>query len=93
MGIQCCPNMSLGRRMRRRGEGIIALSMQATDDGKMAIIQVVAVDRHAFDAIFADKRAEIKVFEIGVDSREKIEDFLKAHKAGFTLDSLRVGAQ
>jgi hypothetical protein len=49
----------------------------------------VVVDRHAFDTIFADKRPEIKVF----DSREKIEDFLQAHKAGFSLDALRVVAQ
>ena len=73
--------------------GIIAWSMLPTDDGKMAIIHVVAVDRHAFDTIFADKRPEIKVFEIGVDSREKIEDFLQAHKAGFSLDSLQVVAR
>jgi hypothetical protein len=73
--------------------GIIAWSMLPTDDGKMAIIHVVAVDRHAFDTIFADKRPEIKVFELGVDSREKIEDFLQAHKAGFSLDSLQVVAR
>jgi hypothetical protein len=73
--------------------GIIAWSMQPTDDGKMAIIHVVAVDRHAFDTIFADTRPEIKVFEIGKDSRQAIEAFLQAHKAGFTLDSLRVVAQ
>ena len=53
----------------------------------------MVVDRHAFDTIFADKRPEIKVFEIVVDSREKIEDFLQAHKAGFSLDALRVVAQ
>jgi hypothetical protein len=73
--------------------GIIAWSMLPTDDGKMAIIHVVAVDRHAFDAIFADKRPEVKVFEVGVDSRKAIETFMQAHKAGFTLDSLRVVAQ
>jgi hypothetical protein len=73
--------------------GIIAWSMLPTDDGKMASIHVVAVDRHAFDTIFADKRPEIKVFEIGVDSQKRIEDFLQAHKAGFTLDSLQVVAR
>jgi hypothetical protein len=47
--------------------------MLPTDDGKMVIIHVVAADRHAFDTIFADKRPKIKVFEIGVNSREEIE--------------------
>src|ERR1700685_488939 len=70
--------------------GIIAWSMLPTDDGKMAIIHVVAVDRRAFAAIFADTRPEVKVFEIGVDSRQAIEAFMQAHKAGFTLDSRRV---
>jgi hypothetical protein len=32
-------------------EGIIAWSMQTADDGKMAIVQYVAVNRHAFDAM------------------------------------------
>jgi hypothetical protein len=73
--------------------GIIAWSMLPTDDGKMAIIHVVAVDRRAFAAIFADTRPEIKVFEIGVDSRRAIEAFMQAHKANFNLDSLRVVAQ
>jgi len=73
--------------------GIVAWSMLPTDDGKMVIVHVVAVDRHAFDAIFADARPEIKVFEIGKDTREAIEAFMQMHKAGFTLDALRVVAQ
>jgi hypothetical protein len=73
--------------------GIIAWGATPTDDGTMMIVHVVAVDRHAFDTIFADTRPEIKVFEIGVDSRQTIEAFLQAHKAGFTLDSLRVVAR
>jgi hypothetical protein len=73
--------------------GIIAWAATPTDDGAMVIVQVVAVDRRAFAAIFADTRPEIKVFEIGVDSRQAIEAFMQAHKAGFTLDALRVVAQ
>jgi hypothetical protein len=67
--------------------------MQVSDDGKMAIVHMVAVDRHAFEAILADKRAEIRVFEIGKDSREDIETELKKYKKDFNLDSLRVLAQ
>jgi hypothetical protein len=74
-------------------DGIIAWGSTPTDDGKMVIIHVVAVNRHAFDTIFADKRPEIKVFEIGVDSQQTIEAFMQKHKAGFSLDRLRVMAQ
>jgi|SRR6185312_2617187 len=74
-------------------DGIIAWSMQVADDGKMAVVQYVAVDRHAFDAIFADKRPEVKVFEVGVDNPKAIEAELKKVRKDFSLDSLQVVAQ
>jgi hypothetical protein len=77
----------------RSRAGIIAWGATPTDDGTMMIAQVVAVDRNAFAAILADTRPEIKVFEIGVDTQQAIEAFMQMHKAGFTLDSLRVVAQ
>jgi hypothetical protein len=77
----------------RSREGIIAWGATPTDDGKMMIVHVVAVDRHAFDTIFADTRPEIKVFEVGKDSRQTIEAFMQQFKANFNLDSLRVVAQ
>ena len=73
--------------------GIIAWSVVPTDDGTMAIVHLVAIDRHAFDTILADKRPEIKVFEIGKDTQQAIEAFMQAHKKGFSLDQLRVVAQ
>jgi hypothetical protein len=73
--------------------GIIAWAKQITDDGKMAIIQVVAVDRNAFAPIFADTRPEIRVFEIGKDSQATIEAEMQKYKKGFTLDSIKVLAQ
>ena len=73
--------------------GIIAWSSQIADDGKMAIIQMVAVDRKAFDAILADKRAEIRVFEIGKDKKEAIESEMRKYKKDFSLDAFRVVAQ
>ena len=74
-------------------DGIIAWSSQLTDDGKMAIVHLVAANHHAFDAILADKRPEIKVFEIGKDDPGSIESALKGAKKDFTLDSLKVVAQ
>jgi hypothetical protein len=73
--------------------GIIAWSVLPTDDGTMAIIHVVAVNRKAFAAILADTRPEIRVFEIGVSSRAAIEAALQPYKANFSLDSLKVVAR
>ncbi|HWE53022.1 MAG TPA: hypothetical protein VG273_24740 [Bryobacteraceae bacterium] len=73
--------------------GIIAWSMQLTDNGNMAIVQFVAVDRQAFAEILADKRADIKVFEIGKDKPAAIEAEMKKHKSTFALSGLQVVAQ
>jgi len=73
--------------------GYLAWRMQVTDDGKMAIIHIVAADRHAFDSILADKRPEIRVFEIGKDSKDKIEAELRKFKKNFELDSFPLEVQ
>ena len=73
--------------------GIIAWAFQITDDKHMAIVQMVAVNRNAFQAVLSDKRPEIRVFEIGKDRPEVIEAAMKAFKKDFTLDSLRVVAR
>jgi hypothetical protein len=73
--------------------GIIAWTFQITDDGTMAIVHFVAVDRKAFASIFADTRPEIRVFEIGRDSRAQIEAEMGKYKAGFSLDRIRVVVQ
>jgi len=73
--------------------GVIAWSVQPTDDGKMAIIHVVVVDRKAFAAILADTRPEIRVFEIGKDKKEEIEAEMQKYKKDFSLDAFRVVAQ
>jgi len=73
--------------------GIIAWSMQLTDNGTMAIVHYVAVNRNAFAAIFADTRPEIRVFEIGKATPAAIEAEMQKYKANFTLKSLQVAAQ
>ena len=72
---------------------IIAWSFQLTDDKQMAIVHLVALDRNAFQAIFADKRPEVKVFEIGKDSRAAIEKEMQKHKKDFNLDNFKVLAR
>jgi len=74
-------------------DGIIAWSMQVSDDGKYALVQFVAVNRKAFDAILADKRPDIRVFEIGKDKKDDIEKELRKFRKDFDLAGLQVVAQ
>lgn len=73
--------------------GILAWSMLPSDDKTMAIVQVVAADRAALAPFLNDKRPEIRVFEIGRDSKEKIEAELRKYKSDFDLASFQVVAQ
>ncbi len=74
-------------------QGIVAWAIQLTDDRSMAIIHVVAVNRNAFAPILADTRPEIRVFEIGKDSRAAIEAEMQKYKAGFDLSKFQAMAQ
>ena len=74
-------------------DGIIAWSVLPTDDKKMAIVQLVAVNHHAFDQILADKRPDVKVFEVGKTPKAAIEAALGLAKAGFDLSKLQVMAR
>jgi hypothetical protein len=74
-------------------QGIIAWSVLPTDDKKMAIVHLVAVNHHAFDQILADKRPEVKVFEVGKTPKAAIEAAFGLAKAGFDLSKFQVVAQ
>jgi len=63
---------------------IIAFSHQVSDDGKYALVEFVARDRSAFQAILSDK--QIKVFEKGKDKKDDIEKELKKYKKDFNLE-------
>ena len=65
---------------------IIEYSYQMTDDGRFAIVEFVARDRKAFQAILND--ATIKKFEKGRDRKEDIERELKELKKDFDLSKL-----
>ena len=73
--------------------GIIAWSLQLTDDKKMAIVQYVAASRAALDPVIADKRADTRIFEIGKHSRQAIETEMRKHKKDFNLETLAVGGK
>ena len=73
--------------------GILGWSVLPTDHKKQAIVHMVAADRHAFDALLADKRAEIKVFEIGKHGKDAIEGEMKKVRKNFDLEKFRVVVQ
>ena len=72
---------------RSRGT-ILAFTQQLSDDGKSAIVELVASDRSAFQAILNDK--QIKVFVKGTDKKDDIEKELKRYKKDFDLDKFGV---
>ena len=73
-------------------DGILSWSAQMTDDKSMAIVHVVAASRKALDAIVNDKRAEIRVFEIGKHGKDTIEQEMKKYKKDFDLRKFQVVA-
>ena len=63
---------------------IIGFSHVSSDNGQFAIVEFVARDRSAFEAILADK--SITVFEKGKDRPRDIEAALQKHRKDFTFE-------
>jgi hypothetical protein len=68
--------------------GIIGFTQVATDDGKFAIVEFVAKNRSAFQAIFAD--TTITTYEKGSQSASAIETALQKLKQSFSLVQFEV---
>ena len=73
--------------------GIVSWAMQKSDDGKYALVQLVAVDHKALVPILADKRPDVQVFEIGKANPADIQKALRGAKKDFDLASFQVVAQ
>jgi len=65
--------------------GIIGFTQQISDDGRYALVEYVARDKSAFQAILNDK--QLKVFFKGTDKREDIEKELRKYKKDFDLNA------
>ena len=65
---------------------IISFSHQVSDDGRFALVEFVAHDRQAFEAILKDK--SVKVFEKGKDKKDDIDKEFKKFKRDFNLAGL-----
>jgi len=71
-------------------DGIIAFSYVISDDGTLALAELVAVNRSAFKALLADTRPQVKVFLKGRDNPDDALAEFQKHKKGFTLSQLGV---
>jgi len=69
----------------RDPNGIIAWSVLSSDDGRFALIELVARNRAAFQPLFNDKT--ITFFEKGRASKGQIESALKQFRKDFSLDT------
>jgi hypothetical protein len=65
--------------------GIISYYFVPTDNGKSAVVEFVARNRSAFQAIFNDK--SVKFFEKGKSSKGEIEAVIKQQSKNFSLDT------
>jgi hypothetical protein len=67
---------------------ILAFSQQVSDDGKSAIVELVARDRSAFQTILNDR--QVKVFVKGTDKKNDIDRELKKVKKDFDVNRFGV---
>ena len=65
--------------------GVIAWTQVRSDDGKHAIVEMVARDRSAFQAILADTRPDVLVFQHGKQTQAQVEAGIQQYKKSFTL--------
>jgi hypothetical protein len=66
--------------------GIVAYQFQASDDGKFALVEFVAVTRAGLAPILASTNASVTSFERGQHTRQEIEAAFQKYKATFTFD-------
>lgn len=67
------------------GTGILEWTWEPTADGKLAIVELVAVDRKAFASIVANKQV-LQAFEKGKHKPQDIEAAIRRLRPDFTLD-------
>lgn len=69
----------------REANPFLAFSYLASDDGKFALVEFVAVDRAAFDGILQDRDPRVKKFLKGKVKREDVEAEFRKHRKNVDL--------
>ena len=66
--------------------GIIAYSHVFSDDKKLALVEFVALNPAAFQAILADKRPQVKTFRRGSTKKDDIDKEFKKYRKDFDIN-------
>ncbi len=68
--------------------GVLAIRFEESDDGKFALVEVVAVDRKSLNAAVAPvaSRSDVRRFDKGSARKVDIEEEFRARKKNFDLD-------
>ena len=76
---------------RKSGDrsGIITFQFQMSDDGNTALVELVAADRSALNAILSSNDARVKTFERGKAPSAAVEADFRQFKKNFSLDTFR----
>lgn len=75
------------------GKGLIAFSYQMSDDGKMAVVEMVARERRALEGVLRSNRPGVQVFERGKGNAAAIEAEIRKHIKDFDVTKFGARAQ
>ena len=75
------------------GTGIIAFTMEPSDNGKYAIVELVALQRGALAQALADDEPGVLVFEKGVAKPADVEAAIRPFRKDFSLQNFGVPIQ
>jgi len=74
-------------------DGILAMQFQVSDDGKTALVEMVAVNADALKPILSSKAAGVKVFQRGKNTQAEVEAEFRKYKANFSFDGFTARVQ
>jgi hypothetical protein len=80
--------MYVPARHQASADGLISFTYELTDDGKRAVVELVALNRRAFAQIFAERRADVKVFDPRTIGKAAAEAEIRKEKRDFDADKL-----
>ena len=80
----------MGVPAKLAGSGIIGFSYAVSDDGRWALVELVACDRTAFSSILTSRDPNVRTFEKGKARKEDVEREFKRLRADFDWNRFQV---
>jgi hypothetical protein len=75
--------------VERETPGIVSFRYEVSDDGKTALVELVAPTREALKAVLESSRSGVRVFERGKATKEEIEAAFRQHKKDFDAEKFQ----